>query len=130
MKLVAFWRPKNSSRNFLKKESGLAMTEYLIILGLLAGGVIGVVSLISGSIQSAYVGWSDGYSDQVVTLQGPEDGGTGGTGTTSGAGGGTGGGTGSTGGGNSGGGNSGGGNSGGGNSGGGNSGGCNSGGKK
>ena len=50
-------------KEFLSDEDGMALTEYLILLGLLLGAVIGAI-LIYGSIVSgnweAWANWVDG----------------------------------------------------------------------
>ena len=43
--------------NFLYREDGLALTEYLILLGLLAGVVIGAVTAFGGNLGTSWTGW-------------------------------------------------------------------------
>jgi Flp pilus assembly pilin Flp len=68
--------------SFFKDEAGLAMTEYLVILGVLTAGVVTVITMISSSLETAHENWSSQYSNQVVVLVGPEDSGGGGTGSS------------------------------------------------
>ena len=46
-------------QSFRKEEDGLALTEYLILLGLLVGGVILSVLAFGGGLNTAWTGWSD-----------------------------------------------------------------------
>ncbi len=41
-------------RAFVREEDGIALTEYLILLGLLVGGVITAVLLAGSNLQSAW----------------------------------------------------------------------------
>lgn len=50
-------------RRLYKQENGLALTEYLILLALLTGGVILAISMISGNLGIAWSGWDTFYSD-------------------------------------------------------------------
>ncbi len=43
---------------FGREEDGIALTEYLILLGLLIGGVIGAVTTAGGSLDTVWVSWS------------------------------------------------------------------------
>ncbi|MEY4697577.1 MAG: hypothetical protein RIT14_2005 [Pseudomonadota bacterium] len=42
-----------------RDDSGLVMTEYLILLGLLTSGVVLAVIIIGGSLGQSWAGWSD-----------------------------------------------------------------------
>jgi len=44
-------------QSFRKEEDGLALTEYLILLGLLVGGVIVSVLAIGGDLATAWGDW-------------------------------------------------------------------------
>jgi len=45
-------------RAFAAEEDGVALTEYLILLGLLVGGVIVTVGLAGSSLDGAWTTWS------------------------------------------------------------------------
>jgi pilus assembly protein Flp/PilA len=45
-------------QSFRKEENGLALTEYLILLGLLVGGVIVAVTAFGSTLNTAWTGWS------------------------------------------------------------------------
>lgn len=49
-------------RAFAREEDGIALTEYLILLGLLAGGVILAITGISGSLNTAWTSWNTYFS--------------------------------------------------------------------
>lgn len=51
-------------RRFLREERGLALTEYLILLGLLSGGVTVGIFLFSTALGNAWSGWT-GFYDSV-----------------------------------------------------------------
>ena len=44
----------NSVRAFAREEDGVALTEYLILLGLLVGGVVASVVLIGDELNTAW----------------------------------------------------------------------------
>ena len=44
--------------DFLKEEDGLALTEYLILLGLLVGAVIASVLIIGEELSAAWATWA------------------------------------------------------------------------
>jgi len=46
---------------FKREEDGLALTEYLILLGLLVGGVVAAVLLIGGDLSAAWNSWSSWF---------------------------------------------------------------------
>lgn len=56
---------------FKKDEDGLALTEYLILLGLLTAGVITAVLAIGGNLNAAWTGWSGWFGNNVTNLNGP-----------------------------------------------------------
>lgn len=56
---------------FAREEDGIALTEYLILLGLLTGGVIVSVLAIGGNLNTAWDGWSDWFTANEGTLDGP-----------------------------------------------------------
>ncbi|APG92223.1 hypothetical protein [Sinorhizobium americanum] len=43
---------------FAREEDGVALSEYLVLLGLLVGGVIGAVTTAGGSLSTAWTNWS------------------------------------------------------------------------
>ena len=45
-------------QTFRKEEDGLALTEYLVLLGLLTGAIIGAVTLFGGNLGTAWGGWA------------------------------------------------------------------------
>ena len=45
--------------DFVKEEDGLALTEYLILLGLLVGAVIASVLIIGTELADAWEDWAD-----------------------------------------------------------------------
>jgi pilus assembly protein Flp/PilA len=52
----------NSVRAFAREEDGVALTEYLILLGLLVGGVITAVTLAGTSLSGAWTSWAGFFS--------------------------------------------------------------------
>jgi pilus assembly protein Flp/PilA len=54
---------------FVKDEEGLALTEYLILLGLLTAGVITAVIAVGGSLETAWENWADWFETNIETLQ-------------------------------------------------------------
>ena len=49
-------------RSFSRNEDGLALTEYLMLLGLLSGLVMFSVGIIGNSRSSSWWGWSSFYA--------------------------------------------------------------------
>jgi pilus assembly protein Flp/PilA len=52
-------------RAFAREEDGVALTEYLILLGLLVGGVIVAVGVAGGSLSTAWGSWSNFFNNSV-----------------------------------------------------------------
>lgn len=50
---------KTHIAKFARSEDGLALTEYLILLGLLTAAVIAAVLLFGGNLGTAWDGWAD-----------------------------------------------------------------------
>lgn len=50
-------------RAFAADEEGIALTEYLILLGLLVGGVIATVGIAGASLDTAWTAWSTFWDD-------------------------------------------------------------------
>jgi len=48
---------------FRKEEDGLALTEYLVLLGLLVGGVILAVIAFGEGLEGAWTAWADWIED-------------------------------------------------------------------
>lgn len=48
----------NLFSSFIRDEEGIALTEYLILLGLLVGGVIASILLIGGELNTAWASWA------------------------------------------------------------------------
>ena len=44
---------------FMQEESGVALSEYLVLLGLLTGGVAGAVVAFGTNLTEAYTSWSE-----------------------------------------------------------------------
>lgn len=42
---------------FAREEDGVALSEYLVLLGLLVGGVIAAVTTAGGNLATAWNGW-------------------------------------------------------------------------
>lgn len=45
-------------RAFAREEDGVALSEYLVLLGLLVGGVIAAVTLAGQNLSTAWNGWA------------------------------------------------------------------------
>jgi len=52
----------NRVRAFAREEDGVALTEYLILLGLLVGGVIAAVTLAGTNLSTAWKSWAGFFS--------------------------------------------------------------------
>jgi pilus assembly protein Flp/PilA len=48
-----------AARHFRSDQHGMALTEYLVLLGLLVAGVVGGVSLFSDSAAGVWTRWAD-----------------------------------------------------------------------
>ncbi|UWU17027.1 hypothetical protein N2599_29960 (plasmid) [Rhizobium sullae] len=57
----------NSVRAFAREEDGVALTEYLILLGLLVGGVVASVLTIGGELNTAWASWATWFQAQTLT---------------------------------------------------------------
>lgn len=57
--------------SFRKEEDGLALTEYLILLGLLAGAVLVSVLAIGGELGGAWASWSTWFTAEDNDLGAP-----------------------------------------------------------
>ncbi|MCZ4091338.1 Flp family type IVb pilin [Sinorhizobium psoraleae] len=49
-------------RAFAREEDGVALTEYLILLALLVGGVIGAVTLAGTNLSAVWNGWAGWFT--------------------------------------------------------------------
>ncbi|MFC3205004.1 Flp family type IVb pilin [Aquamicrobium soli] len=54
-----------SIRAFAAEEDGVALTEYLILLALLVGGVVTAVGLAGGNLATAWAGWETWWGDNL-----------------------------------------------------------------
>ncbi|MBC7164159.1 MAG: Flp family type IVb pilin [Roseovarius sp.] len=63
---------KDLGRRFRDDEDGLALTEYLILLGLLTGAVIVAVTTFGTDLSDAWQGWADWIAG--TDVQAPEPG--------------------------------------------------------
>lgn len=52
---------KKIFQSFARDERGLALTEYLMLLGLLTGGVLTVVIIIGASVEGAWESWAQWF---------------------------------------------------------------------
>ncbi|WFU47173.1 hypothetical protein [Sinorhizobium terangae] len=53
-------------RAFAREEDGVALTEYLILLGLLVGGVITAVTTTGGNLSTAWTSWGTFFSSSLT----------------------------------------------------------------
>lgn len=60
---------KNTLDRFRKDDDGIALTEYLILLGLLTAGVIVAVGFFGDNLSTLWNDWAD-WSSEV--LEGPD----------------------------------------------------------
>ena len=56
---------------FARDEEGLALTEYLVLLGLLIGGVIVAVTLFGQGLSDAWDSWTAWFGGSNVTAPAP-----------------------------------------------------------
>lgn len=54
-------------RAFAREEDGVALTEYLILLGLLVGGVVVSVGLIGTELNTSWGSWATWFQAQTFT---------------------------------------------------------------
>ncbi|EGE56909.1 Flp family type IVb pilin [Rhizobium phaseoli] len=52
----------NSVRAFAREEDGVALTEYLILLALLVGGVITAVGLAGTNLAAVWTAWAGWFT--------------------------------------------------------------------
>ncbi len=52
-------------RAFAREEDGVALTEYLILLGLLIGGVIVAVTAAGTNLSNAWTAWGSWWTDNL-----------------------------------------------------------------
>jgi len=67
--MINFLRSQVS--RFSKDENGLALTEYLILLGLLTAGVIAAVLLMGTSLGTAWGTWGTWFQSNTTNLSAP-----------------------------------------------------------
>ena len=54
----------NKVRAFAREEDGVALTEYLILLGLLVGGVVASIVTIGGELETNWSSWATWFQGQ------------------------------------------------------------------
>lgn len=57
----------NKVRVFAREEDGVALTEYLILLGLLVGGVVGTVIAAGDNLDAAWATWGSFWTQTQYT---------------------------------------------------------------
>lgn len=55
----------NLVRAFAHDEEGIALSEYLVLLGILIGGVILAVTAVGDTLNTVWYGWSDWFANNV-----------------------------------------------------------------
>ncbi|ACP22541.1 hypothetical protein NGR_b10880 (plasmid) [Sinorhizobium fredii NGR234] len=50
---------------FAREEDGVALSEYLVLLGLLVGGVIAAVTTVSGNLAAAWTSWGTFFTSHL-----------------------------------------------------------------
>jgi pilus assembly protein Flp/PilA len=60
-------------QSFRRDEDGLALTEYLILLGLLVGASIAAISLIGEDLGLAWDAWVDFFEDNELGYVAPTE---------------------------------------------------------
>ncbi len=63
---------KDLAQRFRREDEGLALTEYLVVLGLMIGGVIFAVMLFGMNLNIAWTQWADWMSDNLWLEGGTE----------------------------------------------------------
>jgi len=56
----------NCVRAFAREEDGVALTEYLILLALLVGGVIAAVTLAGTNLATVWNGWAGWFTTNLT----------------------------------------------------------------
>ncbi|MGX9993117.1 Flp family type IVb pilin (plasmid) [Rhizobium sp. Z1P35] len=56
----------NCVRAFAREEDGVALTEYLILLALLVGGVITAVTLAGTNLAAVWTGWAGWFTTNLA----------------------------------------------------------------
>ncbi|SDG87308.1 hypothetical protein [Alloyangia pacifica] len=64
----------NTFRRLRDEEDGLALTEYLLLLGLLVGGIIAAVGLFGQSLNVGWTGWAEWMEEQTASASTDADG--------------------------------------------------------
>ena len=52
-------------RVFVREEHGIALSEYLVLLGLLVGGVILAVTTVGTNLSTAWTSWGDWFGTEL-----------------------------------------------------------------
>ncbi|MBX4875594.1 hypothetical protein HJA87_11015 [Rhizobium bangladeshense] len=55
----------NSVRAFAREEDGVALTEYLILLALLVGGVITAVTMAGTNLNTVWTAWAGWFTTEL-----------------------------------------------------------------
>jgi len=55
----------NMVRAFAREEDGIALSEYLVLLGLLVGGVIVAVSTVGTNLSTAWTSWGTWFTGEL-----------------------------------------------------------------
>ncbi len=50
---------------FRREEDGVALTEYLVLLALLVGGVVGAVTIAGEDLSDAWTNWGSWWTDEL-----------------------------------------------------------------
>lgn len=53
------WGMVDRIRVFAREQDGAALTEYVVLLGILIVGVVGAVLAFSSALSTAWTGWAD-----------------------------------------------------------------------
>ena len=56
-------------RAFAREEYGVALTEYLVLLGLLVGGVVVAVGMAGTNLAAAWQTWADWFVSDTAGLK-------------------------------------------------------------
>jgi pilus assembly protein Flp/PilA len=56
----------STATRFADEEEGIALTEYLVLLGLLVAGVIGAVVIFGNELTNVWTSWSDWFAGGAI----------------------------------------------------------------
>lgn len=57
----------NKVRAFAREEDGVALSEYLVLLGILIGGVVAAVGLVGTDLDAAWDNWDGWFTGTLPT---------------------------------------------------------------